>query len=422
MHNLKAKKLLILGAYRSEIEIVEKARDMGIYTIVTDNHTDWNLAPAKSVADEAWDISWSDIETLKGKCILNNVDGCIAGFSEKRIMCAQKLCKQLGVPFYANNSKLSIICNKNEFKNACIKCGIKTASTFNYGENIKFPVIVKPADNGGSKGITICYTEEELEIAYRKAMEFSDNNTVVIEEYIIADEIMVYYTVHDGVAEISAMCDRYMHKFDKNITQLPIGYYFPSKYLNIFYKYNDEKFKKLISCLGIENGLIAFQAFVVDKDVIPFDPTYRLDGTMAYHITYKMNNVSVLEMLINYSLLGTMGEFSEIARSENPRFLKPCFELPILLRKGIISNIVGLEQLTKIKEIIHIYQGHVVGERMLMEADFSQMLCRIQICAEDDTTLKKIIDQIYDIIKVYDENGDDMVIGKVATNKVGGIC
>lgn len=63
--NLTGKKLLILGATAGEISLVKRAQKYGIYVIVTDNHTDYTLAPAKNVADEAWDISWSDIDTLE---------------------------------------------------------------------------------------------------------------------------------------------------------------------------------------------------------------------------------------------------------------------------------------------------------------------------------------------------------------------
>lgn len=42
-------KLLILGGNPTEIEIVERAKKLGLYTIVTDNHTDWKLSPAKQL-------------------------------------------------------------------------------------------------------------------------------------------------------------------------------------------------------------------------------------------------------------------------------------------------------------------------------------------------------------------------------------
>ena len=87
------KKLLILGATYNENVIIERARKKGIYTIVTDNNLDYSLSPAKYLADEAWDISWSDIDTLYLKCKENKIDGVIAGFSEFRIENMIKLSK-----------------------------------------------------------------------------------------------------------------------------------------------------------------------------------------------------------------------------------------------------------------------------------------------------------------------------------------
>ena len=406
------KKLLILGATNSETEIINAARDMGIYTIATDNHLDWNLSPAKKNADEAWNISWSDINQLKKECIKNNIDGIMAGFSERRVECATELSKELGKEFYAKGAKLDIINNKLKFKQACIDAGITVPKEYKYGDKIEFPVIVKPSDNGGSKGISICYTSAELEKGYKKALNNSVKGDVLIEEYITAPEIMVYFTVHNKKVELSAICDRYMHLFDKNITQLPIGYYYPSRYLDIFVKYNFSKFKKLIKLLNISDGLIAFQSFVKDKDIIPFDPTYRLDGTMAYHLIEKQNNINVLKMLINKSIDGQMGEDKIISSLENAKFKKSTFELPILLKNGKISKIDGLEEIKKMKDVIYLYQKSYIGDQFDKIADFSQMLCRIQIIADNDEKLMKDIEKIYDKIKVYDEDNNDMIISR----------
>lgn len=102
MHeDVRGKKLLILGAYGSEIEIVNVAHRMGVYTITTDNHMNWDEAPAKKISDEAWNISWSDIDTLADMCRKNHVDGVIAGFSERRVNFAAKLSEKLHTSFYA---------------------------------------------------------------------------------------------------------------------------------------------------------------------------------------------------------------------------------------------------------------------------------------------------------------------------------
>ena len=59
---MKCKKLLILGATAGEIALIRRAQAQGIYVIATDNHMDYSLAPAKRIANEAWDISWSDLD------------------------------------------------------------------------------------------------------------------------------------------------------------------------------------------------------------------------------------------------------------------------------------------------------------------------------------------------------------------------
>lgn len=412
MINCAGKKLLVLGAYKSEIEIIHQARDMGVYTIVTDNHSDWELAPAKYEADEAWDISWSDIDKLERKCREREIDGCIAGFSERRIKYAQMLSARLGTRFYAEGVDLDRICDKVKFKDVCIKNNVRVPKSFEQIENVELPVIVKPADNGGSRGITVCHEKEELYAAYEKAAGYSDNGKVLIEEYITADEVMVYYTVRNGKVVLSAMCDRYMKRFGSNITQLPIGYYFPSTYLAGYTAGDDRKMRRLISSLGIRNGLIAFQAFIKDGEIIPFDPTYRLDGTMAYRAVERFGGSNSLQELISFSLAGSMIEKGTEGLKESPVWQTPCFELPVLLRKGKISRICGLEEIKVMPGVYFIYQGHTEGEIMQSDADFSQILCRIQIAASDDKNLAEAIDRIFDVLRVLDEEGQDMVIGR----------
>ena len=108
----KNKKLLILGATPNEILVVKRAQELGAYVITTDYNKDYRLSPAKYVSDECWDISWSDIEELKQKCILSNVNAVVAGFSEIRVDNQIKLCRELGLPCYVNEEQLEITRDK----------------------------------------------------------------------------------------------------------------------------------------------------------------------------------------------------------------------------------------------------------------------------------------------------------------------
>ena len=415
---MKKRKILVLGANKTEIEIINEAKKCGFYTIVTDNHTDWSLAPAKYVSDESWNVSWSDIDELYKLCFTNNVSGIMAGFSELRVVCAAKLAERLNLPFYAHNSKLDVITNKSLFKDACINANICVPASFSIDDDVKFPVIVKPNDNGGSRGISICYSRDELDVAFQRALEWSPTKSAVIEEYIIADETMVYFTVSEGKVFLSAICDRIMARLDKNITQLPVGYFYPSKYFEIFSKYNKEKFVSLIHNLNISNGLIAFQCFVRGNDFIPFDPTFRLDGTMAYQLTERINGIGSLKMLINCSMNGKMNDLDFIQSHENALFNKIAFQMPILLSAGRISRIEGLEKISNIEDVVYVYQGKTVGDFMEKKCDFSQMLCRIFIITDSMEKLFKDIDFVFSSIRVFDDNGKDMVAFRLPGKRI----
>lgn len=408
--DLRGKKLLILGAYKTEIEIVNAARELGVYSITTDNHEDWNLAPAKKVSDEAWNVSWSDIQTLEKKCIDANVDGLIAGFSERRVRYAKELAEKLNLPFYAENVILDFIFSKDAFRDICVKSGITVPKHFDINDEIKFPVIVKPVDNGGSRGISICNHKNELDFAYNKALSVSDSKKVIIEEYIDADEIIVYFNVYDGKIELSAMCDRCMQRFSENITQLPILYNYKSKYFELFLTKYYSKFKTLIQNLGIKNGLIGFQSLVRDNDIIPYDPTFRLDGSMSFHLIENKNDVNSLKMLIRYSLLGSMVDYNSVKVKENPKFSGYAVTVVILLGKGIIKRIEGLEEIKKNPFVVYVYQGIDVGAKMEEKASFSQIFCRILISTTSVDELNRVINLITDKLRVYDVNDKNMII------------
>ena len=186
--NLTGKKLLILGATAGEISLVKRAQKYGIYVIVTDNHTDYTLAPAKNVADEAWDISWSDIDTLEKLSRESGVDGILAGYSEFRVENMIKLCERLNFPCYINNEQLEITRDKIKFKECCRKYGVPVVKEYSSIDEVnEYPVIVKPTDRAGSIGISIAHSFEELEKAYQYAYDLSLEKRDIIEKYIQED-------------------------------------------------------------------------------------------------------------------------------------------------------------------------------------------------------------------------------------------
>ena len=119
MINLKGKKLLILGGNALTSDIVLKAKELGVYTIVTDWNTP-DISPAKKLADEIWDVSITDFDTLSILINEKSIDGIITGFTDSYLLPYQYLCECNKLPCYASKEQFEITLDKDLFKKICI--------------------------------------------------------------------------------------------------------------------------------------------------------------------------------------------------------------------------------------------------------------------------------------------------------------
>ena len=91
------KKLLMLGSNNGSVYIIKKARERGLYTIVTDDQ-ELSASPAKKSADEIWDISTADVDCLEKRCREEGVEAVICGVSEFNLDRCLELTDHLGLP------------------------------------------------------------------------------------------------------------------------------------------------------------------------------------------------------------------------------------------------------------------------------------------------------------------------------------
>lgn len=415
---LRGKKLLILGATEDETQIVRAAQKMGIYTITTDNHEDWNDSPAKKISDEAWNISWSDVPALKKKAIERGVDGVIAGYSEFRTNFAIKLSKELGTHFYIEDDhQLLITRDKILFKKECRKFNVPVADDFFVSlipteaeiNQIKFPVIIKPADNAGSRGINFCKNKNDFKKFYEYALSFSESRRVVIEELLDGHEVVVYYTIANGKAKLSTIMDKYARIQREGFNALMDAYVYPSNSLSYFLKNHDKDVKRMVEGIGLKNGVISLQGFKkTDGTMKFFELGFRLGGTSTFHYTNYFNNVSHLDMLISYSLSGNMHE-EELEKEDATFKGKKGCTFTLLSKPGIISYQTGGEKLKNVSSIIHSCFYHKNGTEIKDDGSQFAKTYRAYIVGDDYKSIRKTIRLIQDSIVVLDSEKNNLL-------------
>lgn len=412
LESLKGKKLLLLGGHALMVHVIEKARELGVYTIVTDYVKD---APAKKVADEAYDISTLDIDALIQLAREKEVDGVFTGYVDINLAPCRQVCDALGFPFYASLEQLDATMNKVHYKENCRKHGITVVNDIPKEDlkddyaNVKYPVIVKPADSYSSKGISVCHKKEEMAEAIEKAYSFSTCKEIVVEEYIEAEDVYLYFTIQDGHLSLSAMADRLLNDEQYGCAPQPVGYFFPSKYIDLYYEKVHDKLQNMMDDLQIKNGSFFMQGFIVENDIVFFEMGLRLSGGAGYLQIAKQNEIDQIEMHIRYALTGRF-EGWDLKTCDNPRFETPACVLVVLLKDGVVNKITGLEDVLAREEVFNILQFKYEGDVLDAKGTLNQVFARIYCNAPTEEELKDTISYIKSTLKIIDDKNQNMIL------------
>lgn len=183
------KKILILGGDHFTIPVVEAAKKQGYYTITCDYLPD-NVA--HKVSDEYVNYSTTDKEGILEWARENKIDGIVT-FTDSGVVTTAYVQHHLGLPQVGPLESVEILQNKARFRQFLADNGfvVPKAKGFSKKEEalaskdfFTLPVIVKPVDAAGSKGVTKVSKWEDLDSAIDWAIQFSFSGDFIIESFI----------------------------------------------------------------------------------------------------------------------------------------------------------------------------------------------------------------------------------------------
>ena len=414
MQSLKGKKLLVLAGSPHEIGLIKRAQEMGVYTVVTDYY-DKTISPAKTISDEAWSISWSDIDTLEQKCREENINGVLAGYSELTVECMIKLCERLSLPCYINEEQLSITRDKILFKEICRKNGVPTIKEFPSPEDVdEFPVIVKPVDRSGSIGISIASNKEELEQAYKYALEMSFCKKVIIEKYITkATKFDACYAISNGNVVLFSTEDTINAKNNGLDKVVQSGWLAPSKYHEKFLKEADVFLKDMIKDIGIKEGTIFFSGFADGESFAFFETGFRLGGAHMQNFSKARGICDVYELLIYHALTGST---KDVMINENAGTDLKGVILNFYAKEGTFSHFEGIESVKCMPQCNIMLPMCYKGKECTEDTAILTKLGMIHLYDTDPMILMECADKAYQSFCAFDTLGRDMIFDRIDTN------
>lgn len=410
--NLKGKRLLFLGAVRPLCEAVEIAKSMGIYTIVTDYLPN---SPAKKHADKACMVSTIDVDAIVNLCKEEKVDGVFTAFTDSMLPYARKICDRLGFPFYASEEQIRLSLDKSLFKETCRKYGVPVPNDYTDcvrngafdDSSIVFPVIVKPIDSSGGRGITICNDAVELKKAYDYAMQISPSKNVLVEEYVVGDEVTATYTMKNGEISLSCFKDKLMSLDHENITCQADILIAPSSSLSKYVSDTNEKVISMLKGLRAVDGTVFIQGVNTDAGVKFFELGYRANGGHDYRFIEAENRINFMKMLIAHALTGEMQGFE--LDLDNPFFSSYVLNLNVYAHQGVIGDVSGKETVQNIDNVILAEYMHNIGDEIADTNTLSQRVFRAVIRDNSIERIKQTIKTIQNVVKINDVSGKSML-------------
>lgn len=315
---MKKKKLMLLGGIRYLIPIIEIAHEMGLYVITCDYLPD-NIAHKYS--DEYVNVSIIDKDAVLKKARELNIDGIMSFACDPGVVTAAYVAEKMNIPFQGSYNSVSILQDKGKFRKFLTdnKFNVPYSKSYNNIEDpfkelelFKWPVIVKPTDSAGSKGVTRVDKVDDLREAIDIALDNSHCSGFIIEEFITYEGFHSssdVFTVN-GKLEFVTYADQLYNKNAEN-PYTPIITIWPTTMKKEYQDSLTNELQRLMNLLDMKDGIYNVDS-CVGKGGIPYimEVSPRGGGSKLAEIQEMAYNVSLLKNEISSAVGLPISDFN----------------------------------------------------------------------------------------------------------------
>lgn len=212
------KAVLVFGCGELQQSIIGRAHIMGLYVVGIDPCED---AYCKGDVDAFEIVGGQDFEGTCAVVEKHGIDAIVTAATDKPLVMMARIAKKYGFPFFSvDTAKWST--DKFQMKQRFIEGGVPCAKgrlvkSVEETSDMVYPLIVKPRDNSGSRGVKLCRTPDELSASMAEALEYSRLDTVLVEEFIEGQEYSIEALHYEGKSEVIQFTEKKTTEFPYNV-------------------------------------------------------------------------------------------------------------------------------------------------------------------------------------------------------------
>ncbi|WP_292471615.1 ATP-grasp domain-containing protein [Methanolobus sp.] len=401
------KKIMVLGAARTQVPIIKLVKKRGFETIVVSCKGGY---PGLKYADKMYEVDICDKKTVLEIAKREQVDGLVTDQLDFPVPTIAYVTEKLGLPSIGYDCALKFT-NKYLMRNECAKLGIKNPKYYKVSTleearekclDIGLPVIIKPTDSAGSRGISVIRNLTELEDNFEPAISYSKENCLIVEKYIQGEEYVIAGFTSNYKFTNLAIGKRQL--FDIPDVFVPSVTMFCSSPSNDIEDQMLKTNKTLIEGFGLKFGVTHCEYIVEEGtgDIYLVECAARGAAIcISSHIVPLATGIDVNSLLLDVAV-GNVEEI-EIQNIESNVSTYLLFTLP----EGFVKEIRGIDKIQSVPGVQKVYIEPIdIGMEAKPMVDKGQRLGPIIIKGKNKEQCEKTINEIKTLFEIDVETSE----------------
>lgn len=409
----KENRLLVLGGGRYQMKLIRSAERRGIRTVISDYLAN---APAKQYASYPTMTDALDIEANIAVARKYDVSGVITSGTDQALNTMAIVANELSLPCYLTPESARTCTHKKEMILAIQSQNILRPDSMSVGNSdqatevetsLNFPLVIKPSDAQGQRGISIVNNKERLAEALSNALNASRTSIAIAEEFIEGPEITVSAWLKERKANILMITDRITYNVPP-----ALGVCFQHIFPSLHASHLADKAKAVMEQIGhaynVSDGPLYVQMIVKNDELYFIEGSCRIGGGHECSLIPVATGVDVTEYLIDLAIDGVTKNIEyNFNQKSNQKHAVVNF---LLARPGVIERQISHdEQLQRQSGLI---ESGFYNQPGYEQEHIINGLGRVGyfICTADNRkSLLQRARQIYDLHSISDTDNNEML-------------
>lgn len=353
--------ILIIGGGLLQVPIIQTAKTMNLKTLVADMNPE---SIGFRIADDRILMSTKDVEGMvreaKRYAQSHSIHGVVTAGTDASMTVAA-VANSLDLPGirFIDAEACS---NKVKMRRRLKDHGVPIpnfAPVWNIQDArdaldfLKFPLVIKPADNMGARGVIKVENREELQAAFKHAKKFCPTGELILEEYMVGPEVSVDALSFNGKFRITGIADRII---EREPYFIEVGHNMPSALDSETLAEVERVMFSAMKALGITLGAGKGDIKITPDGVKVGEVAARLSGGFMSAFTYPLSTG------VNLNRAAIMIAMGEEPDNLDPVFHRVSIERSIIVKPGKLLSVSGIEETKRIDGVNELFLQSQVGD------------------------------------------------------------